>query len=149
MRSGLRAERRATDAGETRVIEQFRFRRSKRGAGVFRIQGLMRNRETTSEPSLRFRDSNWFRKGAVVGWTILGVIVGVVVVDLAIRAFYVRLILPQFEAKPPFNVSPHPPDTAAESVSTITSDGVVLRGRLYRGSESRARGLILFCPELD
>jgi pimeloyl-ACP methyl ester carboxylesterase len=80
---------------------------------------------------------------------ILIVLLGVLVFDLAVRVYYVRLILPQFEAKPPFNVCPHPADQAAEVVTTVTSDGVTLRGRLYRGRDAAARGLVLFCPELD
>jgi len=76
-------------------------------------------------------------------------VVLVLVLDLSIRVVFVPRILPQFEAKPPFNVSPHPADLAAEMVSTVTADGVTLRGRLYRGSEAHARGLVLFCPELD
>lgn len=84
-----------------------------------------------------------------MAWTILSVLLVVLVVDLAIRAFYVRLILPQFEAKPPFNVCPHPADLAAETVTAATEDGVTLRGRLYRGHDPSPRGLILFLPELD
>ena len=84
-----------------------------------------------------------------MGWVILAVVLAILVVDLAIRAFYVRLILPQFETRPPFNVEPHPACPRAETVATQTDDGLTLRGRLYRSQELRPRGLILFCPELD
>ncbi len=80
--------------------------------------------------------------------TILLVIAGVLLADFAVRVFYVRLILPQFEAKPPFFVTQHAPDPAAETIATVTTDGYLLRGTVFR-SEGPARGVILFCPELD
>jgi pimeloyl-ACP methyl ester carboxylesterase len=84
-----------------------------------------------------------------VVWVILGVVLAMLMVDAAIRVFYVRLILPQFETRPPFNVIPFPADPDAERVATVTDDGVTLRGRLLHGSEPQPRGLILFCPEVD
>lgn len=83
-----------------------------------------------------------------MGWLLL-IVLTILFVDLAIRVFYVRLILPQFETRPPFNVEPHPACPRTETVATTTDDGLVLRGRLYRSQELRPRGLILFCPELD
>jgi len=82
-----------------------------------------------------------------VAW-LIAILLSVVIVDLAIRAFYVRLILPQFELKPPFNVTPHPTDPDTETVHATTEDGLTLRGGLYRSS-ANPRGLILFFPELD
>lgn len=76
-------------------------------------------------------------------------IVGVVLADLAVRVFYVRLILPQFETKPPFNVTRHAADPSAETVSVITRDGVLLRGAVHRSTEVPPRGVIVFFPELD
>jgi pimeloyl-ACP methyl ester carboxylesterase len=84
-----------------------------------------------------------------VGWLLLTVLLTILFVDLAIRAFYVRLILPQFETRPPFNVEPHPACPRTETVSTTTDDGLTLRGRLYRCQDLHPRGLILFFPELD
>ena len=81
-------------------------------------------------------------------WIILA-IVGVLIADAAVRVFYVRLILPQFEAKPPFNVVHHAADPVAEAVSVLTRDGVLLRGAVHRTAESPARGVIVFFPELD
>lgn len=81
-------------------------------------------------------------------WVYLA-IAGIVIADLAVRIFYVRLILPQFEAKPPFNVTRHPVDPLAERVSLVTEDGVLLRGAVHRALDQPARGVILFFPELD
>lgn len=69
--------------------------------------------------------------------------------DLAVRVYYVRIVLRVFETKPPFSVHPFPPDPRAESLEFQTSDGITLRGSLYRQSEGTAKGLILFCPETD
>lgn len=83
-----------------------------------------------------------------MSWIALA-IVSVVIADLAVRVFYVRLILPQFETKPPFNVTRHPVDPHAEPVSVITRDGVLLRGAVHRTTDSSTRGVIVFFPELD
>lgn len=83
-----------------------------------------------------------------MSWIVLA-IVGILIADFAVRAFYVRLILPQFEAKPPFNVVNHPADSQAESVSVVTRDGVRLRGAVHRATEGPVRGVVLFFPELD
>lgn len=69
------------------------------------------------------------------------------VVDMVVRYFYVRIVLPIFETKPPFNVLPTPRDIDAERISFPTTNGLTLRGSLYRHHDPR--GLIVFCPELD
>ena len=83
-----------------------------------------------------------------MNWVLLA-IAAIVIADLAVRIFYVRLILPQFEAKPPFNVTRHPVDPVAAPVSLVTTDGVLLRGAIHRAVDQPARGVILFFPELD
>jgi pimeloyl-ACP methyl ester carboxylesterase len=83
-----------------------------------------------------------------VGWIIASAVVGIVLFDLVVRIFYVRLILPRFENKPPFNAATHPVDPETEPVQTVTRDGVTLRGGFYRSPELEPRGLVLFCPEL-
>lgn len=84
-----------------------------------------------------------------MGWIVVSVCGAIVLLDLAARAFYVRLILPRFENKPPFNGTTHPTDSSAEPVTLSTADGVTLRGALFRTPFLQPRGLILFCPELD
>ncbi len=83
-----------------------------------------------------------------MNWVYLA-IAAIVIADVAVRIFYVRLILPQFEAKPPFNAVRHPVDPQAERVSLVTDDGVLLRGAIHRAVDQPARGVILFFPELD
>ena len=51
--------------------------------------------------------------------------------------------------KPPFYAVQHPPDPLAERVSTVTADGVTLRGSVHRSPDGAPRGVIVFCPELD
>jgi len=68
--------------------------------------------------------------------------------DLAVRVYYIRIVLRAFETKPLFNVNPTPPDPTAESIEFQTRDGITLRGSLYR-ADRPAKGLILFCPETD
>lgn len=72
----------------------------------------------------------------------------VLLLDVAVRVTYVRVIVRQFEAQPPFNVTTHAADPMAEQISTTTSDGVVLRGSLHRGVAHQPRGLVVFCPEV-
>lgn len=81
-------------------------------------------------------------------WFLLSVLGAIVVIDLVARVFYVRLVLPRFENKPPFNAATHAVDPDTETVQTTTPDGVTLRGGLYRSPELQPRGLVLFCPEL-
>jgi len=83
-----------------------------------------------------------------VGW-LLFTAVGLLLIDFAIRLACVRLIRPGFEARPPFNVPVYPPDPMAESVTTVTSDGITLRGSLHRGVDHQPRGLLVFLPETD
>ncbi|MDP1799083.1 MAG: alpha/beta hydrolase [Planctomycetaceae bacterium] len=83
-----------------------------------------------------------------MNWVLLA-IAAIVIADLAVRIFYVRLILPQFDAKPPFNVQRHPVDSLAEPAALITRDGVLLRGAVHRAVDQPARGVVLFFPELD
>ena len=72
-----------------------------------------------------------------------------VATDLVIQCAYVRLVLRIFETKPPFSVPSFPPDPTAEQVSFVTEDGVTLRGGIHRHARRPAKGLILFCPELE
>ncbi|MDZ4683506.1 MAG: alpha/beta fold hydrolase [Planctomycetaceae bacterium] len=83
-----------------------------------------------------------------MAWFIFSVVGTIVLADLVVRVFYVRLVLPRFENKPPFNATEHPIDPNAEPVTLTTRDGVTLRGGLYRTPDLQPRGLVLFCPEL-
>lgn len=73
----------------------------------------------------------------------------VVAVDFVVQCIYVRLVLRIFETKPPFSVSSVPKDPTAEEISFLTSDGITLRGSIHFRGHAPARGLILFCPELE
>jgi uncharacterized protein len=84
-----------------------------------------------------------------VGGLLLSAIGAIVLLDLVARVFYVRLVLPRFENKPPFNGTTHPTHPTAEPVTLTTADGLTLRGALLRSSFLQPRGLVLFCPELD
>lgn len=81
-------------------------------------------------------------------WLLL-LLIFLVATDLVIQCVYTRLVLRIFETKPPFSVPSFPPNPAAELVSFVTEDGVTLRGSIHRNSERPAKGLILFCPELE
>ena len=69
--------------------------------------------------------------------------------DLVVHLIYVRLILRIFETKPPFSVASHPADPDAELFSCVTSDGITLRGSIHCRTDAPAKGVILFCPELE
>lgn len=83
-----------------------------------------------------------------MAWILLSALGAIVLIDLVVRMFYVRLILPRFENKPPFNAASHPVDPDLETVQVTTRDGVILRGGIYRTADLQPRGLVLFCPEL-
>lgn len=85
----------------------------------------------------------------MVGPALLIAVAVLVVIEVASRAYVVRKVLKIFETKPPFNVPIYPPQPQAETVEFPTTDGLLLRGSLYRAADQPARGLILFFPELD
>lgn len=69
--------------------------------------------------------------------------------DVVTRGYFVRKVLKIFETKPPFSVPIYPPHPDSETVETVSTDGLTLRGSLCRAAEQPARGLILFYPELE
>ena len=81
-------------------------------------------------------------------WLIATLVV-LLVCELAVRIYYVRLVLRIFETKPPFAAHLFPPDPDAEKIEFTTSDGVTLRGSLYSQPHRSPKGLVLFCPETD
>lgn len=89
------------------------------------------------------------RLGYTVGWELVGLIAAVLTLDLLVRAAALWVMVPIFERKPLFNVKPALPDPRAEEVWFPTSHGLTLRGSLYRHDDRRARGLIIFCPEMS
>ena len=82
-----------------------------------------------------------------MGW-VFGVCAGVLIIDLLVRALAVRVILPVFERRPPFAVEPAEPDSQAALVEFPTTQGLTLRGSLYRQAHRPARGIVIFCPEM-
>jgi pimeloyl-ACP methyl ester carboxylesterase len=80
---------------------------------------------------------------------LLILLVVLIALDLAVHVIYVRLILRIFETKPPMSVASCPLDPAAELVSCVTGDGITLRGSIHCSTSSLAKGVILFCPELE
>lgn len=83
----------------------------------------------------------------IVVWVLLAC-AALLLLELIPHWAYVRLARRQFEAEPPFNVSPFDHDPSAEQVKTVTADGITLLGSLHRGTLHQPRGLVLFCPEL-
>ncbi len=72
-----------------------------------------------------------------------------VLLDLLIHLVYVRIVLRIFETKPPFSVASTPSDPQAELVSCVTRDGITLRGSIHSPTTKSAKGVVLFCPELE
>lgn len=81
-------------------------------------------------------------------WLLVALVV-LLAFDLAVRVYYVRIVLRVFETKPPFRAHIFPPDPTAEALEFMSSDGVILRGSLHRQPDRTPKGLILFCPETD
>ena len=82
-------------------------------------------------------------------WTVVFIILCGLIVDLMLRLLAARLILPVFERKPPFGGAPQGPEDLGVIVSFPTTDGLDLRGRIYRQAQQPARGVIVFCPEME
>jgi uncharacterized protein len=72
----------------------------------------------------------------------------VVLIDVIIRSTYVPIALRVVETVPPFNVPAYSPVAEAEPIAFSNSDGMLLRGSIYRPHDRPLRGVILFCPEL-
>lgn len=83
-----------------------------------------------------------------MSWVIGGLLVWAVL-DVTFRVWAASKMLRFFEDQPPFNVRPTQSDTDGEEVWFPTTDGLTLRGTLYRHETRPARGLILFCPEMS
>jgi len=80
-----------------------------------------------------------------VAYTILG---AVVAVELGIHLFSVIVIVPIFERRLPFNVTPVEPLESVERLFIPTSNGLTLRGSLHMPS-AEPLGLVIFCPEFQ
>ncbi len=82
------------------------------------------------------------------GW-IVGILVGLVVLDLLVHAVFAVMVVPIFERKIPFAVEGHPPVPDVERIAFPSTNSVTLRGCLYRHETRPPRGLVIFCPELE
>lgn len=92
-----------------------------------------------------------------MNWWILFAIGMTVVaaVDIAVRLFVIRLIIPLFERQQPFRVPNVQVDPNAETVRFRSADGLELVGSLWQlganssGSAAEtSRGVVIFCPEM-
>lgn len=79
---------------------------------------------------------------------VIGIILGLIAIDLLVTIGYAFIILPIFERIPPFGVHPVDPHPDAEEIFFQNAHGLTLRGSLYQHQKQPSRGLILFCPEL-
>jgi pimeloyl-ACP methyl ester carboxylesterase len=79
----------------------------------------------------------------------ISVLLALLAIDLIVRVNYARIVLSTFDTKPPFNVARVPPDPQAERISFPSTNGLTLHGSVHRPAHRTARGVILFCPELD
>lgn len=82
-------------------------------------------------------------------WTVVGIIAGVILADLALRFAFIPVALRVFEARPPLRAEMAPPDSNALEISFPTTHGLTLRGGLYVHENRPSRGIIIFCPELS
>lgn len=70
----------------------------------------------------------------------------ILVVEAVFVLLAIKLVVPIFERRPPFNVRPVDPDPAAEPIRFPGADGLELAGSIHRPN-GPPRGLIVFCPE--
>jgi uncharacterized protein len=69
--------------------------------------------------------------------------------ELILRRYVAPRIADIFENMPPFDVTEDEARHAAQPISFLTSDGLTLVGSLVRPPSGKARGLVIFFPELD
>jgi pimeloyl-ACP methyl ester carboxylesterase len=84
-----------------------------------------------------------------VGWSIVGIVAGVIVFDLLVHLGFALFAVRIFERKIPFTVTNHPPHPEAERIDFPSSGGITLRGAIYKQAARPSHGLIVFCPELE
>jgi len=82
-------------------------------------------------------------------WTIIGLLLGVVLIDLVVRFVIVRVVVRVFEEMPSFGVILGKPNPDAQCLEFATTHGLTLRGSLYVPKQVESRGIIVFCPELE
>lgn len=80
---------------------------------------------------------------------VIGLILGIVALELFVRAAVLKLAVPIFESRPLLGAEIYPADPDVESFSIATSDGLTLAASLFRTAREVPRGLVLFCHELD
>lgn len=69
--------------------------------------------------------------------------------DVLVHIFVSKLALPMFECKPPLHAEELPPHPDSELIEFPTTNGLILRGSLWRQENHGPRGLIVFCHEFD
>lgn len=79
-------------------------------------------------------------------WWVVAIVASLCLVEFLLRLFSVKVVLPIFERRPPFNVRSTGADPDAEHVCFAAGDGLTLAGSLYRPL-GEPRGVIVFCPE--
>ena len=80
-------------------------------------------------------------------WVLVGLLAVLLLAEVLIQVRAVRVVLTLIENSPPFRIQSLPPDPDAERIEVKTSDGLTLRGSIYRRPEHPPRGLIVFCHE--
>lgn len=81
------------------------------------------------------------------GWLwIIAALAALALAELAVYLFALKVALPIFERRPPFNVRLAEPDGSAEPVRFPGGDGLELAGSIHL-PEDDPRGLVIFCPE--
>ena len=76
------------------------------------------------------------------------ILAAIVALELSIHVFSIIVIVPIFERRLPFNVTPVDPVESAQRLSIPTTDGLTLRGALHMPSEDPL-GIVIFCPEFQ
>lgn len=82
-----------------------------------------------------------------MAWPLIGVITLLLVVHAVMLSRVLRVVLPMFENAPPFNVKQTVADPSADRIEFPTTNGLVIRGSLWRRQEGESQGVIIFCHE--
>jgi pimeloyl-ACP methyl ester carboxylesterase len=80
---------------------------------------------------------------------IISLVLVVIVGEILFHLLVLKISLPIFEQRPPIGAELFPAVPGAEAITIKTRDGLSLAGNLLRTTRESARGIILFCHEMD
>jgi len=82
-----------------------------------------------------------------VVWILPAILAILFIVEIIVHGWATKVVLSMIDTAPPFHVELQGPHPAGERIEFATTDGLTLRGSLYRVRDRPTRALIVFCSE--